>query len=89
MSIAVFDSEREARSWINKHLFQMHQVNTSMLGVHLEVEQLFKLHSMLHMDDFALPPHTHADEDVRSISPGVPVNYLKELVDMIMEDGEE
>lgn len=91
MSIANFDSEREARSFLNKHIREMHGgKNPIELGHTLNASQMDKFHQMVHMDDFALPPHSHADDDVREIDVGpYDDQYLRNIIDTVKEVEEE
>lgn len=89
MSIANFDSEREAKSFINKHLFKMHGVNVATTGVNMLLpEDLFRLHSMFHMDGYMALPHSHHAEDVRQIKQTFDDDYIQVLIDLINQKEE-
>ena len=58
--------EKAARSSLMRHMFRMHGQFTMPLGTdRLTLEQLEKMHDIMHRDGYMCPPHKHKDGEVK------------------------
>lgn len=53
--------ERQHKSALHSHLYQMHGHFRVHNGGALTLEQLERLHEVFHLDDYMCPPHEHEE----------------------------
>lgn len=74
--------EKEFRTEMSRHLYHMHGFSAQK-GQKISLEQLEQLHELLHVDEYALPPHSHSKAgayEIGSIELTNGDNYILELV---------
>jgi hypothetical protein len=73
--------EKAARSSLVKHMFWMHGKFTMPPGTdRLTLEQLERIHDIMHRDGYMCPPHKHKDGEVK-LKYGE--DYLHNLVEAV------
>lgn len=77
------EEEKEYRKLLFQHLWHMHGEFRAIPGERsLTIEELEKIHEMMHVDKYACPPHEHKDKgpyDLGKIKLALGKGYIEML----------